>query len=210
MEPRSRPATTLHGKTREHLTMERTALKEWAVLVDAMARGDIIAMIRKGGIREQRAGFSVRHDRFVLYPTFFHEKVGELAPRFRENLEEAHAMRPDEGTVRIAHVADVVGLWTVTELEKLRAIDAEHGLAWSAVESRFHYRDNPVVQVVAVRVGALKEPVVVPELRRYQGCVSWVALDNPISVSETTPAVDAETLRARVSDIERALGPAGL
>jgi hypothetical protein len=130
-------ATTLQGKTREDLKMERTALKEWAVLVDAMARGDIIAMVRKGGIREQRAGFSVRHDRFVLYPTFFHEKVGELAPRFRESLEEAHGMRPDEGTVRIAHVADVVGLWTVTELESLRAIDNEHGLAWSPSSRAF-------------------------------------------------------------------------
>jgi hypothetical protein len=188
--------------------MERTALKEWAVLVDAMARGDIIAMIRKGGIREQRAGFSVRHDRFVLYPTFFHEKVGELAPRFRENLEQAHGMRPDEGTVRIAHVADVVGLWTVTELESLRAIDNEHGLAWSAVESRFHYRDNPVVQVVAVRVSALKEPVVVPELRRYQGCVSWVALENPVAVADAIPAVDDERLRTRLARIEDALGAA--
>jgi hypothetical protein len=188
--------------------MERTALKEWAVLVDAMARGDIIAMVRKGGIREQRAGFSVRHDRFVLYPTFFHEKVGELAPRFRESLEEAHGMRPDEGTVRIAHVADVVGLWTVTELESLRAIDNEHGLAWSAVESRFHYRDNPVVQVVAVRVSALKEPVVVPELRRYQGCVSWVALENPVAVADAIPAVDDERLRTRLARIEDALGAA--
>jgi len=185
---------------------ERTALKEWAVLVDAMARGDIIAMVRKGGIREQRAGFSVRHDRFVLYPTFFHEKVGELAPRFREKLEEAHGMRPDEGTIRITHLADVVGLWTVTELEKLRAIDDAHGLAWSAVESRFHYRDNPVVQVVAVRVSALKESVVVPELRRYQGCVSWVALENPIAVADATPAVDDTTLRARLARIEDALG----
>jgi len=187
---------------------ERTALKEWAVLVDAMARGDIIAMVRKGGIREQRAGFSVRHDRFVLYPTFFHEKIGELAPRFREKLEEAHGMRPDEGTIRITHLADVVGLWTVTELEKLRAIDDAHGLAWSAVESRFHYRDNPVVQVVAVQVSALKEPVVVPELRRYQGCVSWVALENPIVVADATPAVDEATLRTRLARIEHALGSA--
>jgi hypothetical protein len=187
---------------------ERTALKEWAVLVDAMARGDIIAMVRKGGIREQRAGFSVRHDRFVLYPTFFHEKIVELAPRFRENLEEAHGMRPHEGTIRIAHVADVVGVWTVTELDKLRAIDNDHGLAWSAVESRFHYRDNPVVQVVAVRVAALKEPVVVPELRRYQGCVSWVALENPVAVADAIPAVDDATLRTRVARIEHTLGAA--
>jgi hypothetical protein len=182
----------------------RTALKEWAVLVDAMARGDIIAMVRKGGIREQRAGFSVRHERFVFYPTFFHEKVAELAPRFQNDL--ALAQRPDEGTVRISHVADVVGLWTVTDLERLRAIDGEHGLAWSAVESRFHYRDRPVVEVVGVRVSALAAPVVVPELRRYQGCVSWVALEDGIDVSGATPVLDATSLDERIARIARALG----
>src|SRR4051812_31992000 len=88
---------------------ERTALKEWAVLVDAMAGGEIIAMVRKGGIREQRAGFSVRHDRFVFYPTFFHEKTDELAPRFVDRLSQAESARPEPGVIRIAHVADVVG-----------------------------------------------------------------------------------------------------
>ena len=197
---------TQHQMTLDESTHERTALKEWAVLVDAMARGDITAMVRKGGIREQRAGFSVRHDRFVFYPTFFHEKVDELAPRFRSGLDAAHGTRPTEGTVRVAHVADVVALWTVTNLERLREIDGEHGLAWNAVESRFRYRDKPVVQVVAVRVSALREPVVVPELRRYQGCVSWVALENPVAVADATPAVDDATLRARVARIEHALG----
>src|SRR5262245_23132229 len=214
MEPQSGPASTLHAM-RIHssepsrppmTTHERTALKEWAVLVDAMARGDIIAMIRKGGIREQRAGFNVRHDRFVFYPTYFHEKLDELAPKFRERLAASEHTRPDEGTVRIAHVAEVAGLWTVTELDRLRAIEGEHGLAWGAVESRFHYRDRPVVQVVAARVSTLREPVVVPELRRYQGCVSWVALESGISVAGAAPAVDDATLRARVERIEQVLG----
>lgn len=187
-------------------THERTALKEWAVLVDAMARGDIIAMVRKGGIREQRAGFSVRHERFVLYPTYFHEKAHEVAPRFRSSLELAERSRPDEGTIRIAHVADVLGVWTVTDIERLRAIEHEHGLDWSAVSSRFHYRDRPVVQVVAVRISALDAPVVVPELRRYQGCVSWVALDEGIDVGRAKPVVEPDRLQARLQRIEAALG----
>jgi hypothetical protein len=188
----------------EEPTLVRTALKEWAVLVDAMARGDIVAMVRKGGIREQRAGFSVRHERFVFYPTFFHEKVGELAPRFQNDL--AVAQRPDEGTIGITHVADVVGLWTVTDLERLRAIDGEHGLAWSAVESRFRYRDRPVVEVVAVRVSALRSAVVVPELRRYQGCVSWVALEEGVDASGATPVISVPTLDARVDRLAQVLG----
>ena len=184
---------------------ERTALKEWAVLVDAMARGEIIAMIRKGGIREQRAGFSVRHDRFLLYPTFFHEKANELAPRFVSRLEASHARQPAEGTIRIEHVADVLGVWEVSSLDRLRAVDDAHGLAWNAVESRFHYKNRPGVQVVAVRVSRLPEAVIVPETRRYLGCVSWVELDDGIDVSNVTPVLDDASLLMRVAAIRNAL-----
>src|SRR6476659_4363312 len=128
-----------------------------------MKRGELVAMVRKGGIREQRAGFSVRHERFLLYPTFFHEKINELAPRYTAQLETSHARKPEPGTIRVACVADVVGLWQVTELETLRAIEGEHGMAWNAVESRFHYKNKPGVQVIAVRVSRLATPVIVPE-----------------------------------------------
>ena len=187
---------------------ERTALKEWAVLVDAMARGEIVAMVRKGGIREQRAGFDVRHDRFLFYPTFFHEKAAELAARFRGGLEAAHAARPPEGFIRLAHLAEVVAVWKVAALEPLRAIADEHGLDWAAVESRFHYKQKPGVQVVAVRVLALPAPVLVPEARRYGGCVSWVELDDAIDVAQGRPVLEAGTLAARVDRLRAALGEA--
>jgi hypothetical protein len=184
---------------------ERAALKEWAVLVDAMARGEIIAMVRKGGIREQRAGFSVRHERFLLYPTFFHEKANELAPRFVSRLEASHSRQPAEGTIRIEYVADVLGVWEVSSLDSLRAIEAAHGLAWSAVESRFRYKDRPGVQVVAVRVARLPDAVIVPETRRYMGCVSWVELDDGIDVSNATPVLDDASLLMRTAALRNAL-----
>jgi hypothetical protein len=59
--------------------------------------GDIVAMVRMGGIREQCACFSERRPRFLLYPTFFHEKAHEVAPRFRDQLATSDAQRPDEG-----------------------------------------------------------------------------------------------------------------
>ena len=185
---------------------ERTALKEWAVLVDAMARGDIIAMVRKGGIREQRAGFAVRHERFLFYPTFFHEKTDELAERFRGELARSHAQQPEPGTIRIACVADVAGVWPVSDLERLRSIADEHGLEWNAVVSRFHYKNKPGVQVVAVRVSRLPEPVVVPEVKRYQGCVSWVELDAGIDVSNITPVLDDTSFMMRLTALQNVLG----
>lgn len=189
----------------EESAVERSALKEWAVLVDAMLRGELVAMVRKGGIREQRAGFSVRHDRFLLYPAFFHEKVNELAPRYAASLESSHARKPEPGTIRIEAVADVVGVWQVAELDALRAIDGEHGMSWSAVESRFHYKNKPGVQVIAVRVSRLPDPVVVPETRRYLGCVSWVALDDAIDVSQAVPVLDDAALMMRVARLRNAL-----
>lgn len=186
---------------------ERTALKEWAVLCDALAGGEIVAMVRKGGIREQRAGFSVRHDRFLLYPTYFHEKRAELQPRFAQRLDRM-GDRPAAGTVRIAHVADVVAVWQVTELERLRAIEPAHGLAWEAVASRFAYRGRPEVRVVAVRVSALAGAHEIPETRRYQGCVSWVELDAAIDVAGARPVLPADILDARVRELAHALGAA--
>jgi hypothetical protein len=186
---------------------ERVALKEWAVLVEAMARGDIIAMIRKGGIREHRAGFDVRHDRFLLYPTFFHEKLNELALRFHSTLESAHASRPPSGMIELRYLARVAAVWQVTELERLRGVESEHGLTWGAVESRFNYRDDPRVHVVAVRIAELPAIVTLPEIRRYTGCVSWVKLDADVDVADATPVIEDAPFEERMTALERILGP---
>ena len=185
---------------------ERTALKEWAVLADALAGGEIVAMVRKGGIREQRAGFTVNHDRFLLYPTYFHEKSAELQPRFAARVEASSAGRPPAGIIRIAHVAEVVAVWQVRELAPLRAIESSHGMAWSAVQSRFAYRGIPEVRVVAVRLSRLASSHDVPETRRYQGCVSWIELDDDIDVGGAVPVLSAAALVERVAAITMALG----
>ena len=203
----SRPSDATHAPPgAEPAHLERTALKEWAVLCDAMAAGEIVAMVRKGGIREQRAGFGVRHGRFLLYPTFFHEKGAELQARFRDRLAASHAGQPEPGTIRVGLVADVAGVWAVDDLARLRAVEPAHGLAWPAVESRFHYRGRPGVQVVAVRVARLPAPVVVPEARRYLGCVSWVSLDAPVDVGDAEPVLDDAGFAARLAALRAALG----
>jgi hypothetical protein len=185
--------------------MERTALKEWAVIVDALARGDICALIRKGGLREHRAGFSVRHDQFLFYPTFFHENPDELAPALRPRLSASN-VRPPQGRIFISLMARVAHVWRVTDLQKLHAIDGMHGLAWQAVESRFNYRNNPVVHVVAVEMFGLPDPVSLPDLRRYQGCVSWVELDIGLDISEARHLHPKARITERIAQLRAALG----
>jgi hypothetical protein len=98
-----------------------------------------------------------------------------------------------------------LGVWEVSSLDRLRAIDDAHGLAWNAVESRFHYKNRPGVQVVAVRVSRLQDAVIVPETRRYLGCVSWVEFDDGIDVSNATPVLDDASLLMRVAALRNAL-----
>ena len=53
------------------------AFKEWAVTVRALAEGEQLLTLRKGGIREEHRHFELEHDRFFLYPTFDHQ-AGDL------------------------------------------------------------------------------------------------------------------------------------
>jgi len=61
------------------------AFKEWAVTVRALAEGEQLLTLRKGGIREPDKHFQLEHDRFFLYPTFDHQRT-DLVRGAREAL----------------------------------------------------------------------------------------------------------------------------
>src|SRR6266542_2032084 len=69
------------------------AFKEWAVTVRALAEGEQLLTLRKGGIREDHKHFEIEHDRFFLYPTFDHQRNTLVRqshhPDLRRALEEA-------------------------------------------------------------------------------------------------------------------------
>ena len=68
------------------------AFKEWAVTVRALAEGEQLVTLRKGGIREADKHFQLEHERFFLYPTFDHQRNDLVReshqPELRRALEE--------------------------------------------------------------------------------------------------------------------------
>src|SRR3954463_8591651 len=68
------------------------AFKEWAVTVRALAEGEQLLTLRKGGIREPEKHFRLEHDRFFLYPTLDHQRNARVReshqPEPRLALEE--------------------------------------------------------------------------------------------------------------------------
>src|SRR5271170_4195249 len=65
------------------------AFKEWAVTVRALAEGEQLVTLRKGGIREPNKHFEVEHERFFLYPTFDHQRTDLVRESHRPELRRA-------------------------------------------------------------------------------------------------------------------------
>src|SRR5215213_9593037 len=76
----------------------------------ALAEGEQLLTLRKGGIREPSKHFALEHDRFFLYPTFDHQRNDLVReshqPELRRALEEGvwadgepptHALIRDDG-----------------------------------------------------------------------------------------------------------------
>ena len=150
--------------------MESVGFKEWALVCEALGRGEQCILLRKGGIAEGRAGFGFRHTEFFLFPTYFHEQAERIRP--------LHAEVPAERTGKI-EMKFFVTLETSVALTKWAtaiALEPFHVLQPEVVWERFEYSEIPGIHVAFVRVYRLTQPWVIPKLRAYGGCRSWVNL----------------------------------
>ncbi|HLC40858.1 MAG TPA: DUF1802 family protein [Methylomirabilota bacterium] len=186
------------------LDRTRIALKEWAVLVRELEEGRRIVLIRKGGILEQKQGFSVEHREFFLFPTYVHQNERELVPELWQRLREVVKNAPPPGELRLTAYARVEESVYVTALEPFKALEGMHALSWSTVESRFRYR-RPGLHVLVLRVYQLPKPIVLPLTPGYDGCVSWVDLDDEVPTTGAVPALDDREFSRRVAQLREIL-----
>lgn len=187
--------------------MLQHALKEWAVICRALAEGKQSILLRKGGIAETSGRFDVEHTRFWLFPTFVHQqREGGEALGW---LQEEEQSRPEPGKVRLSHWAEVTGIYRVHDL--LPALMLAHLHYWSdqAVEKRFAYRE-PGVDVLAVRVYRAPETHVIADTAAYQGCKSWVELDEALPTSGSTPVLDDKQYHDLRWNLDTLLRPTAL
>lgn len=181
------------------------AFKEWAVICRALAEGRQSLILRKGGIAEADGQFRPEHDRFLLYPSFFHEqhRTG-IKPDLLPLLEAAEAEKPPAGVIRFTHFATVPALFHVTDLDKALALDGLHGWTADTVRQRFNYR-SPGLYVFAVRVYRLPAPVDVTERPEYAGCKTWVELDAGIRTEGAVPVLSDEAFAGQLKQITAVL-----
>jgi hypothetical protein len=160
------------------------AFKEWAVVCLALASGRQSLILRKGGIAEVGGEFRPEHNRFLLYPTHFHEqqRLG-IKTEFLTLLDETEAERPPFGVVRLSHWAEVMAVRFAEKWDDVLALDSEHIWSEETVRQRFAYR-KPGLYVLNVSVRPLPTPVEIGETPEYAGCKTWVQLAESVPISD--------------------------
>ena len=174
------------------------ALKEWAVAVRALERGETALVVRKGGIREK--AFAVPQMRFLLLPGYEHQRPELLKEEYR-GLMDGIPDLADDGPLRFSSFAEVQGAYEISEAEALSALDPHHMWTPEYAESRFKWRPKKPLTILVLRTYLLPEVVELPYRYEYGGCKSWIGLQECVSV---------EGARAALSDeeFERLLVPA--
>jgi hypothetical protein len=152
--------------------MESAGLKEWAIVCEAMGRGEQSVILRKGGLAEGRAGFAFRYAEFFLFPTFFHEQVDQV------RVEGLEIPKVQEGRIEVRFWAKVIAAAHITSWETAAALESLHILERSVVRERFDYDKTPGLHVALVRVFRLSPSWIFHDAARFGGCRSWVKLPN--------------------------------
>lgn len=182
-------------------------LQEWAACCRALGDGRLVLTVRKGGIHERGGGlFRPEHDRFLLMPTHLHQDQARVAGPFAADVTETK-VDPAPGKHRIGLWAEVACVWKVTDLSELHSVGPE--LMWTPheLETRFTYRDQPFLFVLALRVMRLPTPIEIADDPSYAGCRSWIPLKTPVNIDNSRPVVSSGYFEARLDRLNTALSP---
>lgn len=176
------------------------ALKEWGAAIHALLAGRQSVLLRKGGIHEKR--FTVGAGRFLLFPTYAHTHAASTRPEFHDLLAAGNRdAAPEELTIRAA--AEVVAAIPVARPENVAALAGFHLWTTESVQrNRIDFRPRHQLTALVVNAVPLPEPLVIPRLADYAGCVSWIDLDIPLPEPTPVPAA----LHAVADEVRAAVG----
>lgn len=172
----------------------KAALKEWAIAVNALERGETILLLRKGGIREVGGRFSVPHKQVLLYPTYEHQKPELLKGEYAHQVTPvASGWHPE--TVRIGSWAEITDIVPIAvETEAIATSIAEALLPYHVwndrmVGDRLKWKPRQPLYLLLLRSYKLPEPREIAYSEEYGGCKSWIEVQDAIAVSDSSPVL---------------------
>ncbi len=176
----------------------KDAFKEWAIIVDALGRGDQILILRKGGIHEGRGGFQVDCPRFFLFPTRFHQQQEGVLPEVGQRMKSLSSDYFLENEVRIEFWAEVQEWKQLESWEDAQQLEGQHVWTEEVIRERCDWSKKKGIYCLAVRVYRLPEAKIIPLLDSYGGCKSWIQLESEITLDGSEPVLDDATFNSKL------------
>ena len=184
------------------------ALKEWAVVVKALAHGKQILILRKGGIHRDDREFRVVHPEFLLYPTYEHQKAELLKEEHHQDLERTIEEDDVPGLLTLSYWCRVTDKFELADQAVLDSISAHHIWTSDYAQKRLHWRPKQPLTVALLRVYGVQQPQALPVLDEYAGCKSWVELGQDVPLGYMAPVLSDDAYEDKADGIRRVLSGA--
>ncbi|MDB6020423.1 MAG: hypothetical protein JWQ04_280 [Pedosphaera sp.] len=184
----------------------RAAFKEWAVVVDALGRGEQIVILRKGGISEGRGGFKVAHPRFFLFPTLFHQQRESVVPLAQARYDMIAPGFPPADRLRLEFFAEVALAEQLHSLEEAKALRGQHVWRDEVIAERFDWGREKAIFALGVRIFRMTQAVELPMLPSYGGCKSWIELEGKVETDGAVPVLAEAEFEMKLGRLREVLG----
>ena len=174
------------------------------MVAEAIARGDQVITLRKGGIGEK--AFAVDDATFWLYPTWEHQSDAEVKRAWRGELARSNRERRADGRLPIRCRCTVAGAWEVTDGATLDALDDLHLWSRSYVEARLGWRPTKPLTALLLRASALVEPYLLEPAESYGGCRSWIELESTPEAADLIESLTDDAFALHADRVRAVLG----
>ncbi len=183
----------------------RTAFKEWAVIVDALGRGEQIIILRKGGISEGRGGFQVDHPQFLLFPTLFHQQREAVLPSAQARYDLIAPGFPAKERLHLQYFAEITAWQRLDSLAAAERLRGQHVWRDEVIAERFDWGREKAIYALAVRVFRLPQLMDLPMLPSYGGCKSWIELEPDVVTEGAQPVLTDREFEAKLARFREVL-----
>ncbi|MBH5318539.1 DUF1802 family protein [Paenibacillus sp. GSMTC-2017] len=190
----------------EQQVRQAIALKEWAVSVKALLDGKQIIIMRKGGIIEETRDFELMSNRFYLMPAYEHQKKHLLKEDYRDEIDDTiKEWSAHKNEIKLEAYAEVVQDIEINDQETLDKLRHLHIWTDTFAEERLKWKRKKPLHLLLLKIYKLDEPVFTPIRDTYNGCKSWVRLEDEIPLPAMTSVLSEEQLAEEIVRIKQAL-----
>ncbi|MEM9138177.1 MAG: DUF1802 family protein [Cyanobacteria bacterium P01_F01_bin.42] len=172
------------------------ALKEWPAAISALDQGQMIFLLRKGGIHER--SFTLPQQQALLFPSFEHQN-----PEFLK-LKSAATPRSYRLGERllVQNWVEFIGSVEINTPDVFPALEPHQIWTQQFLQQRYEWKPERPLFCLLCRVYRLDNPVEIAYQQRYGGCRSWIELDDDIDINPKISVLSESVLEEKVRCIQ--------